>query len=233
MATYKKLVTWKRWHGSLADVGDVARQALELLHDEKDGSENGHRESITVVVPGLETTFGSPDEFEREVLQGDLARIEAIRVAVDSSDEAQAIVLTINRESPALTLDVRGTSRKEVEGVAEVLRDRLNRGRRVSEKLFTWGTVGFGVFFLVAWFALIFLWEDAPWGLGLVGFFAGVAWVIPAVVLNKLVPPLELLPPGTRTRWDRSRKWLVRTAYTGVGVAATAAIGAAAKAFFS
>jgi hypothetical protein len=220
MAVYKKPTEWKRWHGSPADIAAIARQARALISD-KDDSQQVCRCPVTVALPGLETTFDSPDEFEEQVVIGDLPRIESIRLAAEVPGEDLAVVVAFNSASPAVSLDVRGKDRKDVEGITGILRERLNQGRRVGEALFLWMPIGLGILLTIAWLAVIFAWDDAPWELAFLGGLAGVFWVIPSMILNRLVPVLELRTAGAQTKWMRSRKWLFRTMYAAAALSAS------------
>lgn len=220
MARSKTIREQGRWAGSPADLARLARTATGLLRERSDHEPVG---SITVVMPGLEIRYDSPEEFERELATRDLPRVETITIAIndDTPDEFE-LVMRFGGGGARLT--AAGPDRTFVEGLTTRLAEAAQEGRRAPwvngpSVGFVWISLALSAVMLAFVSSIALDWIPDRWVLDVSGWY----WVLGFGVLFGVIivvgsvtayvsPAFELLPHGAPTRFDRAGKrwkWFV------------------------
>jgi hypothetical protein len=228
MATTKMTRQWDRWAGTIEDIDRAIRLALDIL------AQRGRTDppcEIEIAFPQRVTNADSPDALQTEIDTRDLDLIRSIRINVGARRGLRATI-HIERDSPALTVEVVGENRTRVEGLTSQLEEALGRGKQRPGSNTAVG--GLGLLLCLSIVVLgVFLWRvfyptggqigiDTPAEFaalvlilfGALGSFGAALWLLPA---------LQLLKPGEQTRLRRFR--LAVTAFIGsliVSIAATA-----------
>jgi hypothetical protein len=203
----------RRWVGSKGDMILLMASARGLLP--------GASCQITVEQPGLKLEYDSPNEFDQQTTAADLHQITEVWALFFASGDDDGATVSIHfhpgkvRLSAPVSISVTGSDRTIVEGIKAQLGEIGGRGRRFP---YTSGAniagVIAGVMF-VAWLVLnstgtVYAWEPSgftAWEGVLV--YLGVL-TLPSVPWLVLFPGFEWLTPDGRTRWDRSRRWVLR-----------------------
>jgi hypothetical protein len=168
---------------------------------------------IQIVVPGRVTEADTPDAFETEIDIRDLTLIRTIRVEVGAK-RGTRVTIHVEREPPAMTVEVSGEDRTRVEGIISQLDDLLRRGAQRLTKRTIEGILVLSAFALPIGVAgAIQLIEGNPRTYSTTGSVVAVSAVLVAVGMAAggiwLFPSLELLQPGTQTRVRRFRLAIV------------------------
>jgi hypothetical protein len=196
---------WDRWAGTTSDIERATRLALDVLAPRTANS----RCHIEIALPGRVTEAETPDALVTEIDTRDLTLVQSIRVAVGDRRQPKATI-HVERQSPAVTVEVVGESRTRVEGLTSQLEGVFDRGRQYLSPnalagialAFSTAVVVAGVFVLRA-LGLMGATAFSVGGLvllllvfGAVGLPYGVNWLFPA---------LELISVGSHTRARRFR----------------------------
>jgi hypothetical protein len=212
MATTKMTRQWDRWAGTVEDIERATRLAIDVLSQ---GSRTEPPCQIEIAFPQRVTNAESPDALQTEIDIRDLALIRSIRINVGAKRGLRATI-HVERDSPALTVEVVGENRTRVEGLTSQLEELLRRGNQRPG-----GKNAIGGLAILFCFSIVFIgisiWRtidqtsgsseitvDSPAELaalllivfGAFGSFYAVLW---------LLPDLELLRPGEPTRLRRFR----------------------------
>lgn len=202
---------WDRWAGTTSDIEHAARLALDFLAPRTAES----RCRVEIALPGRVTEAETPDALVTDIDTRDLTLVQSIRVVVGDRRQPK-VTIHVERQSPAVTVEVVGENRTRVEGLTSQLEGVFNRGRQHLSPnalagialILVIAMVAGGVIALrllgmmdatgeaspVAGVALLLL---VPGG---VGVFYGVNWLFPA---------LELISVGSHTRARRFRLAIV------------------------
>jgi hypothetical protein len=206
MAITKMTRQWNRWAGTISDIERATSLAIEVLGQTTRGEVPCH---IQIALPGRVTDADTPDALQTEIDSRDLTLIRSIRIEVGSKRGMRATI-HVERQSPALTVEVSAENRTRVEGLISQLDELLRRGRRrpgeegvkVLAVLALFGVTAAGARTLTAL-------QGSRAGEGA----AGVIGILAILLLALggcfgtvwLLPGLELLEPGARTLARRFR----------------------------
>jgi hypothetical protein len=197
---------WDRWAGTVQDIERATRLSIDVLAQRTRIEPPCH---IEIALPGRVTDADTPDALDTEIDTRDLTLIRSIRVEVGGKRGLRAII-HIERQQPALTVEVSGEDRTRVEGLVSQLDDLLHRGKQRP------GVLGVNLVMVASILAVVLLWVSrvallernttmpaavaaalvAALILAVVGISYGGSW---------LLPSLELLVPGAQTRLRRFR----------------------------
>lgn len=222
MKTTVRMQPVTRWKGTVSDILSIANRASESIAEDTGTPPSCF---VKVTLADIETHFDRLSDFETSV-QEDLGQVETVELTIgdflqDSASSAQiefrqsptAAAFRQGRTDAAVTVKVRGHNSRLVDGLVAELTRLAAHGRRrfaLSMSAITWIAI---VVYLVAQF-VFFETVELPSRMSdlatylmfaLIGglpfaFMFAVVWTV-----NWLVPVLELLPPATRTRWERMR----------------------------
>lgn len=214
MPTYTATRKWQRWAGTLADLDRALNAAMEELRQWL-GTEP--RCYLSVALPELTMEFSKIEGLK--TISNDIRKVKTIRFWPNLGGEGPKVDITIDDDSPAVSLEVKGNDRVRVEGLRTRLGDLLDKGYRRPRWYGDRSVIViFGVILVwVLWAALVFGLESVAaifhWPVPVQGnnvavgplVGCGVAAVALLVGVYWLFPPLELLGPGERTRYQRFR----------------------------
>ena len=203
MAKFTAQRSWRRWHGTVADLCEAARAAKREI-------EGWDRGPVGVNVDiefndGIDADGLTLDDFER-MPASDLPRIKMVEIAVGErygvpGARIRAFVV------PALKLEVRAADRSRAHGLREHVGSMLDPGGarwlggwRDMQAAFALLILAVGS--LVAVAILGASQRVTPVGL-LILLVLPLAFVVTALSLPSLLPQLELLMPHQRTRARR------------------------------
>jgi hypothetical protein len=206
MAITKMTRQWNRWAGTISDIEQATRLAIEVLGQRTRTEVPCH---IQIAVPGRVTDANTPDALQTEIDRRDLTLIRSIRIEVGAKRGMRATI-HFERHSPVLTVEVSGEDRTRVEGLMSQLDDLLSKGRQPLGEQSIQGIAVIALFGMVIAGARTMVALQGPRagaGVGgalgilvilVLGFSVlfGIAWLFPA---------LELLEPGVPTRAKRFR----------------------------
>jgi hypothetical protein len=207
MATTRMTRQWNRWAGTISDIERATRLAIEVLGQRTRTEVPCH---IQIAVPGRVTDATTPDALETEIDSRDLTLIRSIRIEVGAKRGMRATI-HVERQSPALTVEVSGEDRTRVEGLISQLDDLLGRGRQPLGEESVRALAGLALIAVIIGGAGVVRALQGPRAslstltaiiavptilVLAIGAVFGVAW---------LFPGLELLEPGARTRTRRFR----------------------------
>jgi hypothetical protein len=227
MATTKMTRQWDRWAGTVEDIDQATRLALDILGQR---SRTDPPCQIEIAFPQRVTNAESPDALQTEIDIRDLALIRSIRINVGAKRGLRATI-HIERDPPALTVEVVGEDRTRVEGLVSQLEEVLQRGRQRPGSnnaipgiafLSCFSIVLLSVFLLRAFrttSSQIGIDTPAEYAWLFLTLFAAIGSIF---AILWLLPPLQLLRPGEPTRLRRFR--LAVMAFVGsliVSIAAT------------
>jgi hypothetical protein len=210
MATTKMTRQWRRWAGPIGDIERATRLALEII---------GQRTrteppcEIEIALPQRVTTADNPDALQTQIDTRDLDLIRSIRINVGSKRGLRATI-HVEREAPALTIEVVGEDRTLVEGLTSQLEELLRKGKqRIGND-----SIQGGIFILVLVLTTlagvsilgaidrngqqIDVDTPAEYVILLLTVVGGIGSVY---AVSWLLPDLQLLRPGERTRLRRFR----------------------------
>jgi hypothetical protein len=202
---------WDRWAGTVADLERATRLAAEVLNP-RTGEPRCH---IEIALPGRVIEADNADALVTEIDTRDLTLIRNIRIQIGSRRSSRASI-HIERQPPAVTIEVVGEDRTRVEGLASQLADLFSKGRQLPgpNTLVVIGMAGAaGLVFVGVWalnaLGLQYRTESGETQLAPVGIPIILIIVLGAigvfVVGNWLFPGLELLEAGANTRARRFR----------------------------
>ena len=210
MATTKMTRQWYRWAGTIEDIERATRLALDII-GQRSRTEPPCR--IEIALPQRVTNAESPDALQTEIDTRDLDLIRSLRIEVGAKRGLRATI-HVERDSPALTVEVVGEDRTRVEGLTSQLDELLRKGLQRPGGTNTEGGLAFLLGFGVA-IAGIIVWRalagsrslsalDTPAEIAAlvlllvatIGTILGALW---------LTPGLELLKPGEQPRLRRFR----------------------------
>jgi hypothetical protein len=210
MATTKETRQWHRWAGTVEDIDKATRLAIEII------GQTSHTDTpceIEIAYPQRVTNADSPDALQTEIDTRDLELIRSIRIAVGTRLGFRATI-HVERKAPALTVEVIGEDRTRVEGLISQLKDLLGRGRQWPTGASTDGGIA-----LVLMFSIVIItgltWDavtksegktevDSPIEYAVLIFVVLLAISV-FLVVPWILPDLQLLKPGERTRLRRFR----------------------------
>jgi hypothetical protein len=215
MATIKMTRQWDRWAGTIADLERATRLAAEVLNP-RTGEPRCH---IEIALPGRVIEADTPDALVTEIDTRDLTLIRNIRIQIGSRRSPRASI-HIERQSPAVTVEVVGEDRTRVEGLTSQMADLFSKGwqRPGPNALVGIGmAAAAGLFFVGVWtlntLGLQHRTESGERQLASAGILIVLLIVLGAigvfVVGNWLFPGLELLEAGSNTRARRFRLAIV------------------------
>jgi hypothetical protein len=226
MATTKMTRQWDRWAGTVQDLERATRLAVDVLAQR---SRADPPCQIEIALPQRVTNAESPDALQTEIDTRDLDLIRSILIDVGAKRGLRATI-HVERDSPALTMEIVGEDRTRVEGLASQLEELLRRGKQRPSSNNAVGGLGLLLCFTMV-FLGVFIWRafdttssevgiDTPAEFAALililfvalGSFAAVLWLLPA---------LQLLRPGEQTRLRRFR--VAAMAFVGSLVASIAA----------
>lgn len=219
MAEYTAKRSWLRWAGTHDLLEQALRSAAESLRRWKPDAPV--RCSISVVLPQITMRFDSIDDFHR-VSEFDFVQARSIRAALSSQatvlGNPSVEIVAASDYPQAVSLEVEGDDRDRVDGLRATISDILDRGRKKppwlnSNGRFTLGLILGATSFVVLAIALRDLASTLRWlpkgNEGLVVWplivLAGIIGVGIGRGFYWLLPDLELLPEGGRTRYQRFR----------------------------
>jgi hypothetical protein len=211
MATIKMTRQWDRWAGTIPDLERATRLAAEVLNP-RTGEPRCH---IEIALPGRVIEADTADALVTEIDTRDLTLIRNIRIQIGSRRSPRASI-HIERQPPAVTVEVVGEDQTRVEGLASQLADLFSKGRQLPGPNTLVGigmATAVGVVFVGVWIVNTLGLRHqtgngeaqlAPGGVVMVLVIAlGTIGVF--VVGNWLFPGLELLEAGANTRARRFR----------------------------
>jgi hypothetical protein len=218
MAITKMTRQWNRWAGTVSDIERATRLAIEVLGQRTRTDVPCH---IQIAVPGRVTDADTPDALQTEIDSRDLTLIRSIRIEVGAKRGMRATI-HVERQSPALTVEVSGENWTRVEGLISQLDDLLRRGRQRP------GQETVKSLAVLALFAVVFAGAKIVTALKGPNVGDSVVGVIgvPVILLlafggffgtTWLLPGLELLAPGARTRARRFRGATIAFVFTVLG----------------
>jgi hypothetical protein len=199
-----------RWAGTIEDIERATRLAIDVLSQRTRTEQPCH---IQIVLPGRVTDADTPDALRTEIDTRDLTLIRTIRIEVGAKRGTRATI-HVERQPPAMTIEVTGDDRTRVEGLISQLDELLRRGRQ----RLTVNNIG-GLLVLSALVVvfgggmLIQVVEGNPASLSRTATAFLVVVILVAVAMVPaglwLFPGLELLGPGNQTRARRFRFGIV------------------------
>jgi hypothetical protein len=209
MPTTKMIRQWDRWAGTITDLEHATQLAIDTVGQR---SRTEPPCQIEIAFPQRVTNAESPDALETEIDTRDLALIQSIRILVGAKRGLRATI-HLERNSPALTVEVVGEDRTRVEGLTSQLEELLRRGKQRPASNNSVGGLGLflclsiAIFGVIAWSALEP--RDAE-GIQTpaeaVALFLTLAGALSSFfVVLWLLPALQLLKPGEQSRWRRFR----------------------------
>jgi hypothetical protein len=215
MATIKMTRQWDRWAGTIPDLERATRLAAEVLNP-RTGEPRCH---IEIALPGRVIEADTPDALVSEIDTRDLSLIRNIRIQIGSRRSPRASI-HIERQSPAVTVEVVGEDRTRVEGLASQLAELFTKGRQRPGPNALVGiglAVAAALVFVGVWIVNTLGLQDDP---GVVerrvtpvGFLMLLLTALGTfavfLVGNWLFPGLELLEVGSNTRARRFRLAIV------------------------
>ncbi|MDP8942586.1 MAG: hypothetical protein M3N16_00450 [Actinomycetota bacterium] len=220
MAEIERHTTIRRWKGSLSDIADVARLVESLTGTSGDDLERGEALRVTVEYRGEgRDKFDSVDEFEENVLPANLRGIDSVSIASGRVLSPRVrVTVRFSRTGAGVIVNAEGGDLTAVEGARQRLTSRLAPGARRGGR-WLGGAVAWPLFalgggaVLGSMFQVLIAQEekgkanDEP-VLAIIWLaFAGLSYLLAFVAAlgGWLVPRLELLEPGAKTRWRRWR----------------------------
>jgi hypothetical protein len=212
--TYTATRKWRRWAGTLGDLDRVLKEAVDGL---RQWLEAEPRCFVSVGLPALTMDFYTIEDLQ--TVSNDVRKVKTIHVWLNAGGRGPSVSITIDEDSPAVSLEVKGDDRVRVEGLRTRLGDLLNNGRRrprwllQRELLMVSGTLVVPILWTALLIGIQNLASFLRWPLPVQGnnlrveplLGSGVVAVALFVGLCWLFPDLELLLPGERTRYQRLR----------------------------
>jgi hypothetical protein len=210
MATTKMTRQWYRWAGTIEDIERATRLAVDIIGQR---SRADPPCKIEIALPQRVTDADSPDALQTEIDTRDLDLIRSLRIEVGTKRGLRATI-HVERDSPALTIEVVGEDRTRVEGLISQLDELLRKGWQRPGGANVEGGLAFLLGFGVA-IADYLIWRalagsestagiDTPAeSLAMVLLLSTTIGTIFAVLW--LLPGLQLLKPGEQTRLRRFR----------------------------
>lgn len=215
-----------RWVGTLDDVALLMRQCRDLLRATSGGAGSGN---VVVQQPGLTLEYEEPDEFGAETSERDRSRIRSISYRCSAArDEGRSTAIALEISPSGLgapvSLTVDGPDRTIVEGLRTQIAETMDDGRRFPGV--AGGSIGIGISAVGGLVALALIaagrlnaWTPGyvertgeTWSALIVVGTCALLIAVLAVAWPILFPGFEWLASDRRTRWDRSRRWVIRVA---------------------
>lgn len=210
MATTRMTRQSDRWAGTIEDIERATRLAIDVLSQRTRVDTPCH---IQIVLPGRVTEADTPDALRTEIDTRDLTLIRTIRIEVGAKRGTRATI-HVERQPPAMTVEVTGDDRTRVEGLISQLDELLHRGRQPLTANNIGGLLLLSMIVFVSGGTLALMTLEGNFenwsriGNVLLGVMILVAVaIIPAGFW--LFPSLELLAPGIHTRAKRFRFGIV------------------------
>ncbi len=208
MAKFVKSLKWRRWSGPLTAIVDATDAAANEL---RVWTGNESTATVEVALPQLVMHFTSVHEFARDLPAYELPSLQSVRITASAYADAEkgslvgprsAVSFRLQKADPSLSIEIDGTDRVRVEGLAARMRQTLDHaqtGPPIRSEDFMW-IIPFGYLF-----GLILVFVGFP-KLALSSLITPVAaGVLTMVVGNRIFPGLELLAPGQSSRYQRFR----------------------------
>lgn len=210
MAQYESNFSAALWSGTAQDIIQLARVAAE---------EVGKWDLKSTPIFDIDVEFGDSQAKDLSELDFEklatvhLKEFDSITVLAGQSWFQSGVRIAFRSGFRAIRVSVTGTDQARVEGVRNILKDHLRKGVRWRGWALRTPAVAALVGLVIGWFVSI----ELPWSLRpgqrssefvavTVGY--GIFWILLAgyaLISWLLVPTLELLPSGERTRLRRWR----------------------------
>jgi hypothetical protein len=210
----KREETWRRWVGHQQDLADAVERSANMLTD-ADGEAPTVR--VELLVPPY--TFDADSVRDLTSLSSrEVKRITSMRARV--ARDGESIWIRVGRNAPAVTLEVEAGDAARVDGIVSQIARLLDQGRPFLSWLDQKRAIAFAaVASLAVDVGSILAFADkrvegtttvrrvSDWFLiPLIG-----GWVVLGVAAAWLVPNLEILPAGAKSRVLQARGLFVAT----------------------
>lgn len=210
----KRRKVWRRWVGSQVDLADAIDTAIALVDAEASPVPRRH---IEIVVPPY--TFEDESSRElRNLSSRDLSHLRSLNARITSDILQTDVVIRADRED-AVTLEVSGSRKTTVDGLTDQVARVLDRGKPTIPWMDRRLSQAAGVALGIAIAALAFtLGPKEPYVENGMRGYGTPTWVaVPSllfilvlpVLATVVVPNLEILTPGGKSRMRRARRLAV------------------------
>jgi hypothetical protein len=206
MAVYTRRASWRRWKGTLDDFVRAAAVAREAI--ERRWEVSSVASPTMVSQEGLVMRLDSPEDLKDNVDPRDIAAVELVDIRVKTANKHGVQLVARSDRDPAVTIQIEGSDRNEVDLLAQQLVTLVGRGRRRAEWFGGHDSI-FDSFLLIPLLSLAALGvSSAGRSLSLPAMIAIVGAVVICAAMYCIAvwasPALELLGPGDQTRWERA-----------------------------
>jgi hypothetical protein len=202
-----KTLNWRRWSAPLSAVTEATEIAAAEVQEWAQG-ESEPTVTVEVALPELVMQFGSVREFTEGVPAYELQSLRSVRIGVVARGPISkqydlgfrySVSLRLQRADPSLSIEIDGTDRVRIEGLAARLHQVLDHAR--SGPPIRRDDIVFLLLLIGLWVA-----GGAIAKLSVGPLLAlPVAGVVAIATVIWLFPGLEVMAPGQSSRYQRFR----------------------------